>query len=169
MTSLVRSRAGWRSAVPDQSSARASDAYLAALAAGLVGWNYLGGGFVWDDGPLIAGRLAKADWSQVLSLWTAPVADAGPGASYYRPLALTVLSGLGRLGPLAIHLVATCLHALSAMLMVRCCSSLRSPLLGALIFAVHPLVSEVLGWSSARRILAPHETSDGLLSPICLI
>ena len=50
----------------------------------MAGLFYLGGGFVWDDGPLIAERLARLDVLGILSLWTGPV-ESGPGAAYYRP------------------------------------------------------------------------------------
>ena len=115
----------------------------------MAGLFYLGGGFVWDDGPLIAERLARLDVSGIVGLWTGPVTESGPGAAYYRPVAMTALSVLGRLGPVPIHLLALALHATSAYLLVRLCAGLRVPILAGLIFAVHPLVGEVLGWSSA--------------------
>jgi len=62
---------------------------------------------------------------------------------------MMVLSGLGRLGPVPIHLLALMLHAASAYLLVVLCRGLRAPLLAGLVFALHPLVGEVLGWSSA--------------------
>jgi len=152
MTSQARSHAGWRSAVPELPSRKLSgEASLAFVLAGFAGWLYRNGGFVWDDGPLIAQRLAQADVGQLLALWTSPVTDSGPGAAYYRPVSLTILGVWGRLGPYSIHLFAAFVHALSAWLMVQCCSRSRMalPFWGAMAFALHPLASEVLGWSSA--------------------
>jgi hypothetical protein len=82
-------------------------------------------------------------------LWLGPITDTGPGAAYYRPVALTVLSLLGRLGPWAIHLGTLLLHAGSAAMLTRLCKGARWPLLAGLVFATHPLSSEVLGWCSA--------------------
>ena len=148
-----KSVAGWRSAVPEPApldeQARRVDAWVACLAAACVGLCYLGGAYVWDDVPLIAQRLALLDVSGILSLWTGSVTETGPGSAYYRPVSMTVLAGLGRLGPLPIHLLALSLHAASTYVLVRLCSGLRSPLLAGVVFAVHPLVGEVLGWSSA--------------------
>ena len=93
-------------------------------------------------------RLARLDVLGILSLWTGPVTESGPGAAYYRPVAMTALAVLGRLGPVPIHLLALVLHATSAYLLVRLCAGLRVPILAGLIFAVHPLVGEVR-WSSA--------------------
>jgi hypothetical protein len=107
------------------------------------------GGFVWDDGPLIAERLVHLDLGGLLQLWAGPVSEDGPGAAYYRPVALTVMALLGRLGPWAIHLLALLSHATSAFLLVRLCRGTRWPLIAGLVFAVHPLTSEVLGWCSA--------------------
>ena len=71
---------------------------------------YAGGGFVWDDGPLIADRLALLDGPGIASLWTAPVTGDGPGSSYYRPVSMTVLAAVGRLGPVAVHCAAIAVH-----------------------------------------------------------
>lgn len=119
------------------------------MAAAATGLFYLRSGFVWDDVPLIAQRLALLDVNGILSLWTGPVTESGPGSAYYRPVAMTVLALLGRVGPVAIHCFALLLHATSAYLLVRLCTGLRAPMLAGLIFALHPLVGEVLGWSSA--------------------
>jgi hypothetical protein len=87
------------------------------------------------------------------SLWTAPIRIEGPGASYYRPLALSVMAVLGWIGLPAIHLGTLLLHAGSAGLLVRILAGMgcrgAGVWMGALVFAVHPLVSEVLGWASA--------------------
>jgi hypothetical protein len=126
-----------------------TDARIAAVVAAVAGAPYLMGGFVWDDGPLIAERLVHLDMGGLLQLWAGPVSIEGPGAAYYRPVALTVMALLGRLGPWAIHLLALLSHATSAFLLVRLCRGTRWPLIAGLVFAVHPLTSEVLGWCSA--------------------
>jgi hypothetical protein len=120
-----------------------------ALTATLTSLCYLGGGFVWDDLTLIEQTLATLDVRGVLSLWVSPVTPDGPGAAYYRPVSMTVLAVLGRWGPFPIHVLGMALHVVSAVMLVRLCKQARWPLIAGLIFAVHPLASEVVGWCSA--------------------
>jgi hypothetical protein len=134
-----------RSAVPEANTDWKVAAFVGALAAA----PYLLGGPVWDDTTLIAGRLVPLDMAGVLELWSGPVQVSGPGASYYRPLALSLIALVGRVGFWALHLLALLAHAASAGLIVKLCKDARSPLLGGIIFALHPLGSEVLGWASA--------------------
>jgi len=110
---------------------------------------YLPGGPVWDDHTLIGSRLASLDASGLLTLWRAPVGGGEVGAGYYRPLALTIMAIGSRLGPLALHVLAAGLHAGSSVLLGRLLEPRPSGFLAAAVFAVHPLASEVLGWSSA--------------------
>ncbi len=110
---------------------------------------YLRGGPVWDDHTLIAGALADVD---LRALWTSPVGGGEVGGGYYRPLAMSALALLSRLGWWAIHLAAAALHVGSTLLLWDLFSSEVRPhpaRLGAGVFAVHPLASEVLGWCSA--------------------
>ena len=110
---------------------------------------YLPGGPVWDDHVLITGYLTDLDARGVLALWLQPVGGGGPGQGYYRPLAMTILAVAGRLGIPAIHALAMGLHISSALLLQRLLRPLPAAAAGAVIFAVHPLASEVLGWASA--------------------
>lgn len=110
---------------------------------------YLPGGPVWDDHTLIQGRLASLDVSGLMTLWRAPVGGGEVGAGYYRPLALTIIALVSRLGPLSLHLLAAGLHAGSSVLLGRLLAPRPAGMLAAVVFAVHPLASEVLGWSSA--------------------
>jgi len=114
---------------------------LAALASA----PYLSGGPVWDDHTLIVQSLALLPLSELGTLWTQPVGGAGPGAGYYRPVAMTALAVLGRLGIPAIHLLAAALHVGSTALLWR----LLGGSAAVLLFAVHPMAGEVLGWASA--------------------
>ncbi len=88
-------------------------------------------------------------FAELGTLWSAPVAEGGPGAAYYRPVAMTILAVAGRIGPVPIHLLALVLHCASTFALVYLFRTLRAPLLGAIVFAVHPLAGEVLGWASA--------------------
>ncbi len=148
MTLWVRFHAGWRRTVPKTPFWR-RDESLAALLAATAGTFYLGGDFVWDDSVLIAHELVRYDAGDLVELWTRPIRDEGPGAAYYRPVSLTFLSILGRAGPGMIHTVALLLHAASAFMLTRLLAAHRWPLAAGLLFAVHPMASEVLAWCSA--------------------
>jgi hypothetical protein len=110
---------------------------------------FIGGGPVWDDATLIAGRLVVLDTAGIAQLWSGPITLEGPGATYYRPLALSVMALVGRWGIPALHVLALIAHAVSAGLMVHLCRRARTPIWAGLVFALHPLASEVLGWASA--------------------
>ena len=121
--------------------------------------------YVWDDRPLVVDNLWLADGPSLLGafgvdLWeTANVSPADQHSGYYRPLFLWSLAldnaahGLSSVGAhaqnLLWHLVAvTALHAL----LLRFFGSF-SALLGALLFAVHPVQSEAVVWVAARSDL----------------
>lgn len=109
----------------------------------------MGGQPVWDDATLIAGHLLALDGAGLVALWEGPISPSGPGSTYYRPLALCVMALVGQLGWWALHLLGLVCHAVSAALMVSLCQRARVPIAAGLCFALHPLASEVLGWSSA--------------------
>ncbi len=110
---------------------------------------YLTGGFVWDDGPLIVDRLAQLDVAGTLRLWSVPVTGEGPGSSYYRPISMIALAVTGRWGPEVVHGLAIVVHALNVVLIIRVCRELRWPALAGLVYGLHPLMSEALGWASS--------------------
>ena len=132
---------------------------VAALAAAAV---YVPGGAVWDDHTLILGALAPLNGAGLLGLWTQPVGGGEVGTGYYRPLAMTALALLGRIGIPAIHLLAAALHGGSTALLHRLLGDRpgvapEAAALGALLFAVHPLANEALGWASALPdVMAVH-------------
>jgi hypothetical protein len=138
-----------RLAVPESRRASAWVAFAAALCGAL----YLFGGPVWDDAALIQRDLIQRSFGELVALWTSPLREQGPGAGYFRPLALTVMAIVGRLGIPALHGLALLFHAVSAGLLVRLLTVMGARgagvWLGGLLFAVHPMVSEVLGWASA--------------------
>jgi len=125
------------------------DSRIVVLLVAAAAAPYIGGPFVWDDGPLIAERLALLDGQGIASLWTAPVTADGVGSSYYRPVAMSVLAALGRFGPLAVHLASLALHVANAALVVRVARGLLWPILAGLVYGLHPLASEALGWCSS--------------------
>ena len=114
---------------------------------------YLFGGWVWDDHLLF--ELERA--GGLMSLWTEAIvpSTSGPGSTYYRPVALTVMHALAAIGgPLAVHIGAGLLHAGATVLIWSLLSTAHadretSPLPWVALFAAHPVAGEVLGWSSA--------------------
>ena len=122
---------------------------VAAAVALLVSLNYWSGGPVWDDHSLIVGHLATLSGEGLAHLWGHPVGLGETGAAYFRPVAMTLLALLGRVGTPAVHVLAGLLHAASAAAICVLGERSRGALLGALLFAVHPVVWEVLGWASA--------------------
>jgi len=110
---------------------------------------YLAGEAVWDDHTLIVDRLAQLDVNGIAALWTHPVGGGEAGGAYYRPVSVTLLALLGRHGMGAIHLFTALLHAVSAALVCVLAGRSRLALVGAGLFALHPICAEVLGWASA--------------------
>jgi hypothetical protein len=122
----------------------------ALFALGLVaGAPYLGGGPVWDDHRLIVGHLSGLDATGVFALWTEPVGLGEAGASYYRPLAMSLLALVAPLGFVALHLLNAALHGASGALLYHLGGRRPWALLGALFFLFHPVANEILGWASA--------------------
>ena len=134
--------------------------YIAALALACYA-NTLGNGFVFDDSAYLAsdavrtlalGELFGASWM---------------GLAWYRPLTLLSL-GLdfqlfGEV-PWGYHLTNVLLHAVNSLLLYALARDLlgegRAALWAALLYASHPLQTEVVAWVSAR--------GDLLASLLCL-
>ncbi len=121
----------------------------AAVVGLLVSAPYWSGGAVWDDHTLIVGHLAQLHITDIPRIWREAVGLGDTGAAYYRPVATTLLAVLGRVSISSIHGMTGLLHGASAALL--CILGGRTPvaMFGALVFAVHPIGWEVLGWASA--------------------
>jgi len=122
-------------------------------------WN---AGFVWDDVPLIVQNKALEDglaWSAFTGdLW----ADSGAGevaSGYYRPLVLLSFA-LDRvffgLSPGGYHFHSLLWHCAAIWGLWRLLVPMvgeKGAVLGAALFALHPVQSEVVIWVSARNDL----------------
>jgi hypothetical protein len=132
-------------------------AYLPALA----------NGFVWDDLDHIAGNPRIATLSAAASYFGAPE------GRYYRPLIFLSYAMEHRLWgawPFGAHLVNVVLHLCNAALLVvagsRSGVPLPAVLVGAAVFALHPVQSEAVAYVSGRTDLLI--TGAALLSLIAL-
>ena len=119
-------------------------------------------GFVWDDVPLIVQNKALED-GLTLSVFTGDLwADSGAGevaSGYYRPLVLLSFA-LDRvffgLSPAGYHLHSLLWHCAAVWGLWRLLLPMvgqRGAMLGAALFALHPVQSEVVVWISARNDL----------------
>lgn len=104
----------------------------------------LKGGFIWDDDAHLTANPRMASWAGLVELWTSRWA-------VYYPLTSTtfwVLRRLFGLEPFFYHAFTLALHIASALLFARVLRGLRVPgaMLGALVFALHPLNVESVAW-----------------------
>jgi Flp pilus assembly protein TadD len=166
----------WRSALA---------ALLVGIATSAVFWTANRGEFVWDDGGLITQRPEWLDkWSDAVAAFGRAVV-AGEGVSYYRPvLSATFVADaqLGDTSPRQFHRTNVLLHGVNAGLVCLALAiytgSLWASVVGALLFAMHPmqgqavglilgrndellvapvvgmLIADELGWRSGRRVTA---------------
>jgi hypothetical protein len=133
---------------------------LALTAAAYAGVSWAG--FVFDDHPLVLYNPGIRELSSALGffgqdLWA--TADGGAASGYYRPLMALSLAldwQLAGASPMLYHLHSLAWHLLAVWLLHRLLLALSSPLpalLGAALFALHPLQSEAVVWIAARNDL----------------
>jgi hypothetical protein len=131
-------------------------------------------GFVFDDVPLVVQNTltgTPARWREAFStdLWRTSGADSDSG--YYRPILLLDL-GLDRvlfgLSPAAHHLHSLAWHVLASGLLLALLRRLVAAvpaLIGAAIFALHPVQTEAVVWVAARNdLMATSFLLAGLLA-----
>jgi protein O-mannosyl-transferase len=127
------------------------------LIAAFCYWNTLLHGFVSDDNYLILNHpytKRVADWPRIFT------AGHYEGSGGYRPLT-TISFALnyffGGANPFGYHLTNIALHALNSALVLllfdRFLRSRRAAVVGALIFAIHPIHTEAVAWISGRAEL----------------
>ena len=122
----------------------------------------VGGGFVWDDHLLVAENRLTHSLSNIpqmfaTDLWgSTPVPETDPG--YYRPLMLVDLAitrALVDLNHRLHHLHNLFWHGAAVILLMLTLEKLikdrRAAVLGAAVFALHPVQIEVVGFISARN------------------
>jgi tetratricopeptide (TPR) repeat protein len=142
---------------------RALAVLLAAI--GLVFWPVLGGAFVYDDELLVVQNAALQN-GDLLALLTRPL--FGDQYGYWRPLTSLLLwlgNSLG--GAFGIHALALLLHAAATLVAWsvarRLLGDARRATWAALLFALHPVQVESVGWCSAIN-----DPLWGLCALLCL-
>lgn len=124
--------------------------YIAALALACYA-NTLGNGFVFDDSAYLASDAVRS-----LALGEL-FGTSWMGLAWYRPLTLLSLGLDFQLfgeAPWGYHLTNVLLHAVNSLLLYALARDLlgegRAALWAALLYASHPLQTEVVAWVSAR-------------------
>lgn len=124
----------------EQAQEKRYDLYIVLLCTLLCGLLYSGGQAVWDDHEL----LRYLQNTSMTDLLFSPVGLGEIGKGYYRPLSMFVLK-MGQ-EPFGIHLISLTLHLMSTFIVYHLS---KKNWMMALLFGLHPLCSEILGWSSA--------------------
>lgn len=118
------------------------------------------GEFVWDDmGLLGANNQSVDEWSDAIAGFRRPVL-ANAGVGYYRPiLTATMVADYQRAGadPVQFHRTNVVLHAVNAglvaLLLWMLTGHLGAAVVGALLFAVHPLQGQAVALVLGRNDL----------------
>lgn len=104
---------------------------------------YLSSTPVWDDHYLID----TLNQRSIAEIWLQPVGGGEVGDAYFRPLPMSLIALLSSV--LWLKLLVVLCHCLSTLAVFRIAITNRLPAVpAALLFAVHPISSEVLGWAS---------------------
>jgi tetratricopeptide (TPR) repeat protein len=138
---------------------------LIALCTLSVYWNTLHNGFVYDDYLQILGNKWITNTKYFLDIFShdATLAESGDDSNYYRPMMhliyMAIYHAFGGLKPWAFHLVNVLSHLgvailvfFTTALILPDAKSTTSrqlfsiPFVAALIFAVHPINTEVVAW-----------------------
>ena len=127
------------------------------LMACLVLLPYSWGGLVWDDHILLTDGLWKND--SMSAIWMQSVQGGEIASQYYRPIPMTIFALVQNITIL--HLISLVVHLGSTWLLSEWLRSRFTQdsivYMGALLFALHPIQTEVLGWASCLPdILAVH-------------
>jgi protein O-mannosyl-transferase len=145
---------------PRRDSSRIAHLALMVALAFLTYSNSLSGGFVWDDELQIVKNWQIRDLSYVpaafgSAFWAFADPEAGARTNFYRPfqtLAYIAAFQIGELSPWPYHLINVLLHMLATALVYLICIEITIPpgaaLLGAALFATHPIHTEPIAWAA---------------------
>jgi protein O-mannosyl-transferase len=136
-------------------------AALAILAFGVYA-TALGNGFVWDDSAQLLKNPAVVDFHKIPAIfrqdvWAFEQGDATRKTNYYRPVQMLVYMGmyyLADFNAFAFHLLMVLIHTANTLLVFFLAHRFfekfprgdEAALVGAAIFAVHPIHTEAVAW-----------------------
>ncbi len=134
---------------------------IVALAAFFVYYNSLNNDFVFDDESVVQNNQSITDISNIPKFFTAEVGFHKVIGRYYRPVVSTLYAvdyALWGINPFGFHLTNVIIHTIASFLLLLILlkmfgefkHGLFSALIGALIFAVHPVHTEAVSWISGR-------------------
>ncbi|CAN5816708.1 tetratricopeptide repeat protein [soil metagenome] len=136
---------------PAERRKRAAQISALLLIAAAVYLNSLLNGFALDDVLIVQDNSRVHDLGALKDIWLTPYWPSyGVELGLWRPLTIFLFAvqwAIGDGGPLAFHVVNVLLHALNTLLvfvLVERVTSRRAALVGALIFAVHPVHTEAV-------------------------
>ncbi len=126
-----------------------------------VYYNSLKNSFVFDDESVIQTNPSIQSLSNIPKFFTADEGFHKVIGKYYRPLTSTLYTvdyALWGLDPYGFHLTNVLIHVISCLLLLSVLlklfgnyeNGLPAALIGALIFAVHPIHTEAVSWISGR-------------------
>lgn len=134
---------------------------IVALAVLLVYYNSLFNDFVFDDESVVQNNQSITVLSNIPKFFTAEEGFHKVIGRYYRPVVSSLYAvdyALWGMEPFGFHLTNVIIHTIAALLLLMILIKLfgeykygmMSSLLGALIFAVHPIHTEAVSWISGR-------------------
>ncbi len=134
---------------------------IVALVAFFVYYNSLNNDFVFDDESVVQNNQSITVLSNIPKFFTAEEGFHKVIGRYYRPVVSTLYTidyAIWGLNPFGFHLTNVIIHAIASLLLLIILLKLfgeykhgiLSALIGALIFAVHPIHTEAVSWISGR-------------------
>ncbi len=139
--------------------------YILYLVTGIVSfalfYNSLGNDFVFDDESVVQNNLSIQSLSNIPKFFTADEGFHKVIGRYYRPLVSSTYAidyAIWGLNPYGFHLTNILIHVISCLLLLSILirlfakyeHGLLAALIGALVFAAHPIHTEAVSWISGR-------------------
>lgn len=136
---------------------------ITGLTAFIIYANSLGNDFVFDDESVVLGDQSITSLSNIPKYFTGEQGFHKVIGRYYRPVVSTTYAidyALYNIKPFGFHLTNVLIHVINALLFLKLLMLFFSKyeskfkdyaiLIGALIFAVHPIHTEAVSWVSGR-------------------
>jgi tetratricopeptide (TPR) repeat protein len=134
---------------------------IVAIISFLVYYNSLNNDFVFDDESVVQNNQAIQKLSNIPKFFTAEEGFHKVIGRYYRPVVSSLYAvdfAIWGMNPFGFHLTNVVIHVIASLLLLLILMKLfgsykyglLSALIGALIFAVHPIHTEAVSWVSGR-------------------